>query len=187
MAMPSSGAISFAQMQTEFGGSNPIGFNEYYAGGSHVPSGTGSIPSSGTINLNTFYGTQSTPTSFSTSITAGTSGFGTSTYYGYYIGDALVGAFGSISNNSIVMQGLTATIEGTYSTSDKSGQSFHLRLSGGHAKNVITSVTVTEATGSTQTFVLNNALIYYNGGTTTSWQWQQGFSQTASGTITFNT
>ena len=187
MAMPSSGAISFAQMQTEFGGSNPIGFNEYYAGGSHVPSGTGSIPSSGTINLSTFYGTQSTPTSFSTSITAGTSGFGLTSYYGYYTGNALVSGFGSISNSSVAIQGLTATIEGAYSTNDKAGNNFHLQLSGGHAKNVISSVTVTETSGSTQTFVLNNALIHYNGGTMTTWQWQQGFYHTASGTLTLNT
>jgi hypothetical protein len=39
MAMPASGSpISFSQMQTEFGGSNPIGFNEYYLNGSYVPS-----------------------------------------------------------------------------------------------------------------------------------------------------
>jgi len=39
MAMPASGSpISFSQMQTEFGGSNPIGFNEYYRDGSYVPS-----------------------------------------------------------------------------------------------------------------------------------------------------
>jgi hypothetical protein len=38
MAMPASGSpISFSQMQTEFGGSNPIGFNEYYLNGSYVP------------------------------------------------------------------------------------------------------------------------------------------------------
>lgn len=38
MALQSSGAISFSDIQTEFGGSNPIGINEYYKGGSYVPS-----------------------------------------------------------------------------------------------------------------------------------------------------
>ena len=33
-----SGSISFAQLQSHFGGSNPIGINEYYRNGSYVPS-----------------------------------------------------------------------------------------------------------------------------------------------------
>ena len=54
MAIPSAGsALSLSDIQTEFGGSNPIALSEYYAGGDNVPSGTsgdaGSIPSSGTI------------------------------------------------------------------------------------------------------------------------------------------
>ena len=46
MALQSSGQISFSQVQTEFGGSNPIGFNEYYKGGSLVPSTIGGSPGS---------------------------------------------------------------------------------------------------------------------------------------------
>jgi len=49
MVLQSSGAISLNDIQNEFGGSNPIGINEYYG----VASG---IPSSGTISLNQFYG-----------------------------------------------------------------------------------------------------------------------------------
>jgi len=63
MALPSSGPLTFADIQTEFGGSNPIGLNEYYAGGGLVPAGTsgtyGAVPSSGTISVQNFYGTQS--------------------------------------------------------------------------------------------------------------------------------
>ena len=62
MALPSSGAISLNDIQTEFGGSNPISLNEYYAGGSYVPAGTtgtnGAVPSSGQISFSNFYGTQ---------------------------------------------------------------------------------------------------------------------------------
>ena len=61
MAIPSSGAISFSTIQTEFGGSNPIGLNEYYAGGAYVPSSTsgtnGAVPTSGAISVDKFYGT----------------------------------------------------------------------------------------------------------------------------------
>lgn len=49
MPLQSSGEISLANVQTEFGGSNPIGINEYY--------GTApGIPASGTISLYDFYG-----------------------------------------------------------------------------------------------------------------------------------
>lgn len=61
MTIQTSGPISLNDVQTEFGGSNPISLNEYYAGGSYVPSGTsgtnGAVPTGGTISLWNFYGT----------------------------------------------------------------------------------------------------------------------------------
>ena len=48
MTLQSSGAISLADVQTEFKGSNPIGINEYY--------GRAGVPASGTISLADFYG-----------------------------------------------------------------------------------------------------------------------------------
>lgn len=57
--MPSSGAINMGQLQTEYGGANPIGMNEYYRGGAYVPNqtSTASVPTSGAIDLTDFYGT----------------------------------------------------------------------------------------------------------------------------------
>jgi len=66
MAVPTiPSAISATAIQTEFGGSNPIAINEYYAGGSYVPSGTAnatsvSIPTSGTIAYSNFSGATAT-------------------------------------------------------------------------------------------------------------------------------
>lgn len=61
MTLPSSGPLSLSDIQGEFGGSNPIGMNEYYAGGGLVPSGTtgtyGAVPTSGQISVQNFYGT----------------------------------------------------------------------------------------------------------------------------------
>ena len=54
MPLQSSGAISLSQIQTEFGGSNPISLNEYY-------SAADGIPSSGTISMNQFYGKSAAP------------------------------------------------------------------------------------------------------------------------------
>lgn len=65
MALPTSGPLSLSDIQGEFGGSNPISLNEYYAGGGLVPSGTsgtnGAVPSSGTISISNFYGTSNIP------------------------------------------------------------------------------------------------------------------------------
>jgi hypothetical protein len=61
MPLPTSGPLTLAQIQTEFGGTNPISLSEYYAGGANVPAGTsgtfGAVPSSGTISIQNFYGT----------------------------------------------------------------------------------------------------------------------------------
>jgi hypothetical protein len=61
MALPTSGPLSLTDIQTEFGGSNPISLSEYYAGGGLVPPGTtgtyGAVPSSGEISIQNFYGT----------------------------------------------------------------------------------------------------------------------------------
>ena len=62
MAIPSSGAISLLTIQTEWGGADPIGVNEYYAGGGLVSAGAsgtnGPVPSSGVLSASSFYGTQ---------------------------------------------------------------------------------------------------------------------------------
>lgn len=61
MTIPSSGTIALTTIQTEFGGSNPIGLSEYYRGGTYVPNTAqnAGIPTSGTIQLDDFYGSSS--------------------------------------------------------------------------------------------------------------------------------
>lgn len=62
MPLPSSGAISLNDIQTEFGGSNPISLSEYYQGGSIIGSGVypNTIPTSGLIQLDDFYSAKAT-------------------------------------------------------------------------------------------------------------------------------
>ena len=50
------GTISMTNIQTEFGGTNPINLTEYYAGGAYVPAGTAGVPSSGTISMDNLRG-----------------------------------------------------------------------------------------------------------------------------------
>ena len=55
MAITSSGEIKFSDIQTEFGGSNPIAFSEYYYNASgYVTNST--FPASGEFKLSRFYG-----------------------------------------------------------------------------------------------------------------------------------
>jgi hypothetical protein len=58
MSLPSSGAISLGNLQTIFGGANPIGFNEYYLNATPaLTAGVSGIPNIGSaISLNQFYG-----------------------------------------------------------------------------------------------------------------------------------
>lgn len=64
MTLPASGAISLSDIQTEFGGSNPISINEYYKGGTYVPNTTVNvnIPTSGVITFSNFYNGSKSPT-----------------------------------------------------------------------------------------------------------------------------
>lgn len=52
MTLPASGALSFSQIQTEFGGSNPVSLSEYLGAAS-------GIPGSGPISLSQFWGKSS--------------------------------------------------------------------------------------------------------------------------------
>lgn len=56
MALPSSGPLTLADIQAEFGGSNPISLSEYYRGGLYVTANNTNVPTSGVIQLNNFYG-----------------------------------------------------------------------------------------------------------------------------------
>jgi hypothetical protein len=58
MALPSSGVLTLNDIQTEFGGTNPIDLSEYYRGGSLVPDTAlnAGIPTSGVISVTDFYG-----------------------------------------------------------------------------------------------------------------------------------
>jgi len=62
MALPSSGVLTLDDIQTEFGGTNPIGLSEYYRGGGLVPdtAGNAGIPTSGVISVTDFYGAANT-------------------------------------------------------------------------------------------------------------------------------
>lgn len=63
MTIPASGPVSLSNIQTEFGGSNPISLSEYYVSGGIINPGVfapNTIPSSGAISLQNFRGAEAT-------------------------------------------------------------------------------------------------------------------------------
>lgn len=63
MTIQSSGPIYIQNLQTEFGGSNPVYLHEYYKNNGYIATGVyapNNIPSSGPIYLSNFYGSEAT-------------------------------------------------------------------------------------------------------------------------------
>ena len=73
--IPASGAMTWNDIQNSFGGSNPIGINEYYRNSTYVPGSdlNSDIPTSGQIEATDFRGADGF-NGTSGSISAGTSG-----------------------------------------------------------------------------------------------------------------
>jgi hypothetical protein len=67
--------IRLSEIATEFGGATPYRLGNYYAGGANVPSGTPGIPTSGSINLNSFYSKSKSVPGSASYTTPGTSSF----------------------------------------------------------------------------------------------------------------
>tara|TARA_B100002019_G_scaffold164327_1_gene141899 strand:+ start:348 stop:956 length:609 start_codon:yes stop_codon:yes gene_type:complete len=199
MTIVSSGAISINSLVGEYGGSAPHAMNEYYRGGSLVAnhSNNGNVPTSGTIQLDDFYGANNTspaPTSYSYGITLGTSGQGSDGFNS--------GNFGSLSNNpqsTAFAGGFNPTIVelSTFTSLNKAGQntySFFFRVSGNLSNSGWTSITVPSGiTNSSSNQTVNRSSVtshnYNAGSNITSWEFTLGtggfkFNSSGSGTVT---
>lgn len=188
-ALQSSGAITLAQIQTEFGGSNPISMSEYYRGGSYVPShsGTTGIPGSGQISMNQFYGKQDespVPSTWSATIGTGSSVlFGTNSY-GY---STNIFVYGTISDTTphvgTSINGVNSTTNGTvitqvswfYDTKFNTA-GFAVFIQGKQlAQNAFSRV----SWGGFSNYYTSNASFNsssYGGGMQNAWQWTLSYS-----------
>lgn len=100
MVIPT-GAASLSNLQTEYGGSNPISMNEYYAGGIYVPLGATGIASSGAINMNSFRGKNIAPNYITVGYASlGSPKYGYTDYYGWLPSNSI----GSINSSNIIYQ-----------------------------------------------------------------------------------
>lgn len=61
MTLPTSGTMTWEMIINEFGGGHPINISNYYRNGPYVPDlvSNASIPTSGQISANQFYGASS--------------------------------------------------------------------------------------------------------------------------------
>ena len=159
MALPSTGELALTDIQTEFGGSNPIGLSEYYAGGLYVASGTtgdgGAIPTTGEITIGDFYGSQAGTTvtvteGSDTILNAGATA--QSQLYGFmlrnYLPDINATAFANPtytinfgSRSPTIVNGIT--IAGLFWSSNKWAQPrFVFVVVGTHAQTAFTSLNI---------------------------------------------
>ena len=138
MTLQSSGAIKFSEIQTEFGGSNPVSASEYYAGGAYVPGSTsgvnGAVPASGTISISKFYGTSDVAFSPDGGTSAGAA--------------VALSDFGSLYASVTITCNQSATWN--YSITSGSGGSASVS-NGGSATSITISISTTEFGGTKDT------------------------------------
>jgi hypothetical protein len=156
--------ISFSDLQTEFGGNDPISFSEYYkdAGTGYTTNVVGSIPNTGTlISLNQFYGlTQYVPPAsypppaVQTTYVSAPWGFGNTSY------EWLTGASGT---NLTRIGGSTFNHIGTYArsrTNFVNNQSLILQAKPGDALRFV----IQNGASSTGDYEVNSLLLNIGGG-----------------------
>lgn len=122
MTLASSGTLSINDIAGEYGGrSDPESLSEFYRGGSRVPahSNTTSIPASGTIQIDDFYGTSLTsPLDLAHTFTHGDGNSSQGKFLfrvrGYCTVPNMTTACGSIQDSSVAGGGFTATCTNSF-------------------------------------------------------------------------
>ena len=164
MALPSSGVLTLDDIQTEFGGTNPIDLSDYYRGGGLVPDSgpNAAIPTSGVISVSDFYGSANS-LSLDFTVQGAVVNRTNGTYAGVSIGTAN-------ASRMVVLQGGTngaassytaptsITINGTAMTRVSSLSSFiaWAKVPTGTTATIVISGGTTSATGyATRIFTFN--------------------------------
>jgi hypothetical protein len=159
MALQTSGAISLNDIQTEFGGSNPISISEYYGAAA-------GIPASGVISIGDFYGASAVTYLDYQTVTVGFAPGGqyTPAVYGY----STFSSIGSISDGTSDLYG-GATIIELYQSDFNA---LYFEVSGNQSNSGWSTMTV-----SGQTFNRADASYSYSSGSNqTGWFWNTSAS-----------
>jgi len=199
MTIVSSGAISINSLVGEYGGSAPHSMNEYYKGGSYVSnhSNNSSVPTSGTIALNNFYGqSNTTPNDLNVAGTCGVYNVPLSKYSEQHQGinsttDISGATIGSWSDSSFTNPAGTTTFTMTMATSYTStiGNNAWLGIQGNHGGGTFQSVTghtQFRIGGTTYLTAGGYAGSWISGSNHTRWQFSRTNTMPTSGAYTFN-
>lgn len=161
MALQTSGTISLNDIAGEFGGSQPYAISSYYRGGGNVPdsSANSSIPTSGTIAFNNFYGGANVTVlgtlGVSSHTTLATSNFNcpggktSNPMFGVCIAHNNVPAIGSWSDRNIENTSISSVAAWTGQNNGVTGNFYSMLASSSLSQ--INGATATYPNGSTQT------------------------------------
>ena len=184
MALPSSGVLTLADIQTEFGGTNPISLSEYYRGGGLVPDSAlnAAIPTSGAISVGDFYGATNVITlNFATTFT-GTINSGTSITIGTARSTRMVHIMGYTPGSNIAVPS-SGTIGGVTMTILRSVAPFRYWWQGWAKVPTGTSATVTLDIGGQTCYVSTFDTV--NSGASNTGYINNGNTGVPSGALTF--
>lgn len=179
MALASSGQLKFSELQTEFGGENPISFSEYYGGGTIIGLSAGNsgrvitnIPLTGRIKMSNFHGSAiGTAASSSADVTITMTPGSFYNTYGYDTTQSISSNnFGTLASGSTSYDGATIIELREFRTSDAktsavTGRGFRVGLSGTRSQGFFTSIDV-----GSQNLTSSSATHTQSGGNTT-WVW----------------
>jgi hypothetical protein len=158
MALQESGAISFSEIEDEYGGAAPTSFSEYYREGTYVGDyangNNANIPTSGSISISDFYGTQKRDAALYYNGTAYTSLSATSVAIGDAHDDRVVliahaSRYGGTNvTGSITAGGNTHTMTAIGNNDGSVGQEVHTLLYANVPDGTTANITLTNSGGS---------------------------------------
>lgn len=165
MALQTSGAISFANLQTEFGGSHPITMGEY---ASFRVSGSGN-----TISMNQFYGASAALDTQTVTVGHYYANFygNTINYYGLYKSGTFTS--GSCSDGTSNMFGGNSIYWLNYGNLSGT-QQVNFSVIGNHSNSGFTSMTIAGGSTLARTAATHS---YVSGANYTQWRWSVSSNQ----------
>jgi hypothetical protein len=177
MGFPFSGngsPLSFSELQTEFGGSNPISISEYYRGGAFVTDNNTDVPTSGVITMGDFYGASK---KFIVTISADTTNLEVTSAYLVAAGWNSASYFQININSSVYVYSTSTsvaglTVNGSYPYGFAVSNSGYVMGMGGNGGVYSTfngsaggpALSITNSYTTAQMSVVNNAGAYIAGG-----------------------
>lgn len=147
------GTITLSDIQTEFGGANPIALGEYYAGGAYVSGSVSGVPASGTISMGDLRsksagGGSYSPSLSSTNVNEGGSTTCTVTTTGVANGTTLYWTTGTVSGTINASDFSDAVTSGSFTITSNTG-SFSRTLANDTTTEGTESFSLQIRTGST--------------------------------------